>query len=193
MQNRHRTVHPANAGEFGAHRQTRAESSCLCSMVAVLIVCEYICKHLSAVWVCELRRWRIKLEGMRIHCEGKCISVRQADSKDQNGITDINHIIILHLLSSRSTLNGPWCTSLEKKFSFVRRNSDDCYVSFVWTLTKKKKIEEPFGIFYPSLKGHARAIRGRDELATTVLTAPSMSGFVRIVVCTLFYILRQPV
>ena len=80
MQNRHRTVHPANAGEFGAHRQTRAESSRLCSMVAVLIVCEYICKHLSAVRICELvpyyapRRWRIK--GMRIHFEGKCIRIR---------------------------------------------------------------------------------------------------------------------
>jgi hypothetical protein len=32
MQNRYRKVHPANAGEFGAHCQTFAESSRLCSM-----------------------------------------------------------------------------------------------------------------------------------------------------------------
>jgi len=66
MQIRYRTVHPANAGEFNAHRQTRAESSRLGCMVAVLIVREYICKPLAAVWDCELvpyyapRGWRIQ-------------------------------------------------------------------------------------------------------------------------------------
>ncbi len=66
MQIRYRTVHPANAGEFNAHRQTRAKSSCPYSIVAVLFVREYICKPLAAVWVCELvpyyapRGWRIQ-------------------------------------------------------------------------------------------------------------------------------------
>jgi hypothetical protein len=62
------TIHPANAVEFVAHRQTRAKSSRPCSMVTVaeLFVREYICKPLAAVWVCELvpyyapRGWRIK-------------------------------------------------------------------------------------------------------------------------------------
>jgi hypothetical protein len=36
MQIRYRTVHPANAGEFNAHRQTRAKSSRPYSIVAVL-------------------------------------------------------------------------------------------------------------------------------------------------------------
>ena len=66
MQNRYRTVHPANAGEFVAHRQTRAKSSRPYSIVAVLFVRENICKPLAAVWVCELvpyyapRGWRIQ-------------------------------------------------------------------------------------------------------------------------------------
>jgi len=66
MQIRYRTVHPANAGEFNAHRQTRAKSSRPYSIVAVLFVREYICKPLAAVWVCELvpyyapRGWRIQ-------------------------------------------------------------------------------------------------------------------------------------
>ena len=52
MQNRYRTVHPANAGEFVAHRQTRAKSSRPYSIGAVLFVREYICNPLAAVWVC---------------------------------------------------------------------------------------------------------------------------------------------
>jgi hypothetical protein len=44
-------------------------------------------------------------------------------------------------------------------------------------LLKRKKLRNPSEFFYPSLKGHARAIRGRDELATTVLTAPSIIKF----------------
>ncbi len=65
-QNSRGTVRPAYSGEFFAHHDTRAKSSRPCSMVAVLFVREYICKQLSAVWVCELvpyyapRGWRIK-------------------------------------------------------------------------------------------------------------------------------------
>ena len=79
-QNGSGTVRPAYSGELFAHHDTRAKSSRPCSMVAVLIVSEYICEHLSAVWVCALvpyyapRRWRIKC--MCIHCESKCIRVR---------------------------------------------------------------------------------------------------------------------
>ena len=65
-QNSSGTVRPAYSGEFFARHDTRAKSSRPCSMVAVLFVREFICKPLSAVWVCELvpyyapRRWRIK-------------------------------------------------------------------------------------------------------------------------------------
>ncbi len=66
MQNRYRTVHPANADEFVAHSQTCAKSSRPYSIVAVLFVREYICKPFATVWVCELvpyyapRGWRIQ-------------------------------------------------------------------------------------------------------------------------------------
>jgi hypothetical protein len=65
-QNSSGTVRPAYSGEFFAHHDTRAKSSSPCSMVAVLLIREYICKHLSAVWVFALvpdyapRSWRIK-------------------------------------------------------------------------------------------------------------------------------------
>ena len=68
-QNSSGTVRPAHSGEFFAHHDTRAKISRPCSMVAVLqqlLVREYIWKHLSAVWVCEMvpyyapRCWRIK-------------------------------------------------------------------------------------------------------------------------------------
>jgi hypothetical protein len=52
MHIRYRTVHPANAGEFNAHRQTRAKSSRPYSIVALLFVREYICKPLA---ICKPR------------------------------------------------------------------------------------------------------------------------------------------
>ncbi len=64
------TVRPACSGEFFAHHETRAKSSRPCSMVAVLFVREYICKHLSAVWVCELVPY-YALRGWRIKCASK--------------------------------------------------------------------------------------------------------------------------
>ncbi len=98
MQNRYRTVHPANAGEFGAHRQTRAESSRPCSMVAVLFVREYICKPLAAVWVCELvsyyapRGWRIE-----------CVSRSAWEKKYRSKTKQLQKTeIVLHKLSTNS-------------------------------------------------------------------------------------------
>ncbi len=66
IQNSSGTVRPAYSAKFFAHHDTRAKSSRPCSMVAVLLVREYICEHLSTVWVCEFlpyyapRSWRIK-------------------------------------------------------------------------------------------------------------------------------------
>jgi hypothetical protein len=76
-QNSSGTVHPAYSGELLAHHDTRAKSSRPCSMDAVLLVREYICKHLSAVWVCELvpyyapRRWRIKCMCIQVNLREK--------------------------------------------------------------------------------------------------------------------------
>jgi hypothetical protein len=69
---------PAYSGEFFAHHDTRAKSSRTCSMDAVLIVRRrYICKHLSAVWVCELvpycapRNWRNKSMCIQVNLREK--------------------------------------------------------------------------------------------------------------------------
>jgi hypothetical protein len=54
------------SGEFFPHCDTRAMSSRPCRMVAVLLVREYIGKHLSAAWIFALvsdyapRSWRVK-------------------------------------------------------------------------------------------------------------------------------------
>ncbi len=75
------SVRPAysghESGEFFAHHDTRAKSSRPCSMVAVLLVREYISKHLSAVWVCELvsyyapRSWCIKYMCIQVNLREK--------------------------------------------------------------------------------------------------------------------------
>jgi hypothetical protein len=94
------TVGPAYSDEFFAHDDTRAKSSRPCSMVAVLLVREYICKHFFAAWVFALvtdyapRRCRIKR--MCIHCESKCIRASQNDSKKKTYIADIIHTCIPH-------------------------------------------------------------------------------------------------
>ena len=101
-QNSSGTVRSAYSGEFSvfAHHDALTKSSRPCSMVAVLLVCEYICKKNSAAWVFALvpdyapRSWRIKC--MCMHCESKCIRASQNDSKKKTCIANIIHIYIPH-------------------------------------------------------------------------------------------------
>ena len=98
-QNGSGTVRPAYSGELFAHHDTRAKSSRPCSMVAVLIVSEYTCGHLSAVWICASvphyapRRWRIK-------CMCIQVNLRETVKKQDKTITKTE--IVLHKLTTKS-------------------------------------------------------------------------------------------
>ncbi len=123
MQNRYRTVHPANASKFVAHRQTRAKSSRHCSMVAVLFVREYICKLLAAVWVCELvpyyapRGWRIKCVS-KSAWEKKHKSKTKTITKNRNCFALTKHKFTRHQNQHLTVLGAHYqqflCLSLEE-------------------------------------------------------------------------------
>jgi hypothetical protein len=59
-------VRLAYCGELFTHHDTSSNSSSHCCMVAALIVSEYICKHISTLWVCAFipnyspSRWSIE-------------------------------------------------------------------------------------------------------------------------------------
>jgi hypothetical protein len=167
MQNRSRTVHPANAGEFVAHRQTRAKSSCPkssrpCSMVAMLFVREYICKPLSAVWDCELVPYYAP-RGWRIECASKSAWEKKYKGKTkQLQKTEI----VLHKLSTKSLvikidterslvhIIRNFSVFREKKFWWLQTTL------FVWTLIKNKKLRNTLEfVFGPSLKGQVACAR----------------------------------
>jgi hypothetical protein len=123
------------------------------------------CENLSTVWVSELRpqydprKWRIKC--MCIRCKStweKKIRAQPSVSKNRFSFFSNEQN---HSLSSRSKLNGSWRPLPVNHTSLVGRNSG---VSVKVCLnTKKKKIEEYFGVFFCrslTQKSHARRCTG---------------------------------